>query len=235
MNNRTTKIYINTRDTEVGSTTQRAATISGYMNVTLTDEYDPTISVVKKYHINTTRPKDEKLGHWRAGFLGRLASYKSYYKSEFENVKVKTGNIVEDRGLVGDGNGGKKRIKKTVACWIAAYDEKVLAFEVHYPTGAIFRTTDVVVNTNDLGQRETDFLDCEIATDETINTFVVMAERKQSTRRKRSDSKLSIQDEETMLQMMKQKYKQKDIAAHFGITQPMVSKMKKHFKQQGQL
>lgn len=230
MNNRTTKIYINVQDTAVGDTTQLADTISGYMKVTLTDEYDETINVVKQYYINTTRPADENLGHWRNGYLGRLASYKSYYKSEFENVKIKAGNIVEDKGAA-DG----KRYKKTVACWIAAYDEKVLAFEIHYPTGAIFRTTDVNIATNNLFQRETDWLQCDKVADETQSDFVVMAERKQSTRRKRSDSKLSIQDEEVMLQMMKQKYKQKDIATHFGITQPMVSKMKKHFKELGQL
>ena len=225
MNTRTTKIFINTQDTEVGNVTYYDGTLSGYMNVTLTDEFDETISVIKQYHITTTkRTEVDHLGHWRAGYLGRAESYRSYYGSEFENVRVKTGSISESI------NNNKGR--RNVACWIAAYDDKILAFEIHYPNGSIFRVTDLVISKNALLQRESDWLLCENTVD---RNFVVMAERKETLRRKRVDSKLSVVDEEKILEMMKDKLTQKYIANFFNVTQPLISQLKKRFKDEGLL
>ncbi|SGY90308.1 hypothetical protein [Moritella viscosa] len=229
MNTRTTKIFINDHNTEIDKTTFLAGTISGYMTITLQDEDDVTAISTQQYFINTTQPTLDILSYWRAGYIGRYESYKAYYKAEFENVQIKRGNIVKSI------NGGKG--KKVVACWIAAYDKDILAFEVHYPSGGIFRATDIHMGVNHLEQRATDSIPCNKITDDLAQyPLVAMSTPKEKVTHRRKGMKLSIEDEAAILDLLKNSnIKQKAIAERFGVKPSYITNKKTKWKNEGKL
>ncbi|MFM2580623.1 hypothetical protein [Vibrio fortis] len=232
---RTTKIYINDEDTVIGSSTKLAGTLSGYVHVTTVfDEEIPDAKMTAQYRITTTTPSLDVLKAWSAMYEGAITSYKLHYKQNYEGVKVKFGNLIQERNLAM----GVMR-DTVVGCWVAAYDENVIAFQIHYPSGAIFQSHDVAMGLNTYKQRETEVIEAvkQQRFDPTIKMSkpVIKASR-------RKGSKLSFDDERSIAEMLtaktdvgKKKYKQQDIAERFNVSSMAISKLKKTLQSEGKI
>lgn len=216
-----TKVFINDYDTQIGNALYFKDTLTGYVRTYIKHPHSG-VEAVEQYRITTARPKVEVLGDWDHAYLGFLRSFKKYYKNNFKNAKVSSGNIIIDRdGLKGP---------KAIACWMAAYDKKVLTFQIHFATGRVFQTTDVCIGVNTNDQRETEFLSCIEKGEK--DSYVELATR-QIQRRK--GGKLTQEQEAEIRQLIRDKEKLKDIAARYGVTQPYISKLKKQFLEDGLL
>lgn len=226
---RSTKVFINDQDTTIGNAKYLATTLSGYVSVVFQDPDDETTVLRQQFDISTTQPAIDQLGHFRAGYLGRYESYKSYYKAEFQNVIVKRGNLTKKI------NGGLG--SKFVACWIAAYDDRVLVFEIHYPNGSIYRTSDVDIQRNEHLQRVTEWLPALKGSTE--DPCIQMSQPSLVKQSRREGTKLTLADEAHILhdlQNMKTTgMKQSLIAKRFGVTSAYISKLKKQLIADGKL
>jgi hypothetical protein len=232
---RTTKIYINDHDTVIGKSTKYAGTLSGYVYITtILDEEIPDQVAKCQYRITTTKPDLTVLNDWDSMFNGAVDSYKKHYSKNYEGVSIKFGNIVQERnlqlGIMRDVN---------VACWVAAYDKNVIAFQIHYPSGAIFQSHDVAMGTNAHGQRE-----CEIvpATKTTLDPSIKMTVLKDNKKtHRREGAKLSFSDEAEILHCLQDKKAGKSkitgalLATQYQVSRMAISKLKTRFEADGLL
>lgn len=231
---RTTKIYINDQDTVIGASTKHAGTLSGYVHVTTVfDPELPESKMTAQYRITTTTPSVSVLSDWDAMYKGAVISYKKHYKNNYENVSVKCGDIIQERNL----QMGVMR-DTVVACWVAAYDKNVIAFQIHYPSGAIFQSHDIAMGINARQQRETDNV---VAVKTTCDPSIKMSTPKVKESR-RKGSKLSFEDEQGIIAKVlartadgKKQFKQKDIAHSYNVTPMAISKLIKTLKAEGKL
>lgn len=236
---RQTKVYINDRATEVGSAKYMEGTLSGYVQViTYPDPCVPDVPVVQQYMIKTTRPISSVLGDWEDAYLGYLKSFKKHYSNNYDGtVRVRSGNIVLPR----DGECGPR----VVACWMAAYDDTVLAFQVHWANGKCFQTNDIHISRNVHGQRETEYLPqiekssmdeyIRMSTDEYDPVLEVQQPVVDSSRVVRGSGRLSLLDQVQILELLRSKTKQSFIAKKYKVSAPYISKLKKQFIEDGRL
>jgi hypothetical protein len=232
---RTTKIYINDQDTIIGQSTKKAGTLSGYVYITtILDEEVPDQVAKCQYRITTTTPDTKVLNDWDSMFNGAVESYKKHYSKNYEGVSIKCGNIVQERnlqlGIMRDVN---------VACWVAAYDQNVIAFQIHYPSGAIFQSHDVAMSTNANGQRECDIV---TATKTTFDPSIKMTVLKGGEKtHRREGSKLSFSDEAEILRCLQDKKAGKSkitgalLATQYQVSKMAISKLKSRFEAEGKL
>ncbi|MEZ8372417.1 hypothetical protein AB6C94_23820 [Vibrio splendidus] len=218
------KIFINDVDLMLHNSTQLADTISGKMYVTMVDADVPDERSTSEYFINTARPKEEHLGIWSDRFKGSLKSHNQYAKLN-KDIKVASGNFIKSI------NGGKG--KKAIGCFIAVFDKQKISFEVHYNSPKLFYVEDIVTKHNIHNQRETELLTLSEGRTDIASLFPVTQSKAKV--RRRTNSKLTLQDEDDILHSLKMGNKQKDIAARFQVSQPIISKLKAKFTSQGLL
>ncbi|MFA0038201.1 hypothetical protein AB4423_15975 [Vibrio chagasii] len=219
------KIFINDVEVLIQNSKQSADTVSGKMYVTMTDIDVPDEKSTSGYFINTARPMTDCLDVWLQRFKGSLKSHREYAKLN-KDIKVATGNIIK---TINAGDKGKKAI----GCFIAVFDKQKISFEVHYNSPKLFYVEDVVTKHNIHNQRETELLTLSEGNTNIASLFPVTQSK--ATVRRRTNSKLTLQDEEDILHALKMGNKQKDIAARFQVSQPIVSKLKAKFTSQGLL
>lgn len=230
MEKRTTKIFINSKDTVFDNNVQFKDTVSGYLIVTLHSNFT-TESLSTQYYINTARPQKDQLGVWGDRFDGTLSSYRKYAKI-CDGVKIAAGNIVKP---INNGTG-----RKFVACFIAVFNNDKIYFNIHYPTEiGVFYVDDVIIGKNMHDQYETDMLDVQDGNGDISEVFQPI-----SVVKKHGSSALTyIQESEVLHRLQlaeqggehKKQNSQKLIAESMNVTQPVISKLKARFKKEGLL
>lgn len=188
------------------------------------------------------------LGPWVHGYVGRFKSFVDYYAMNYEGVNVTQGHIytLENQQL---SQGGFKEIRKNIACWIAAQDECLISFEVHFPNGRIWQSKNFIEVDKSKTQYEcgiTDLMNIMDQQDMTLvagsvsNNLIKMSNAKGETtirleEPRHANNSLSVEQERLILEMFKQKVKGKDIAVRFKISATKVSFLKTKFKTLGWL
>lgn len=111
--------------------------ITGYVRVHNHNEMGD--SHTKQYHVQSVKQfKDINsavLGCWQDGYVGRVKSYTKYYKIERDGVTTAFGHVYK---LVQRETNASREV---IGCFVAAYDEHYMTFEMHLPNGNIWQST----------------------------------------------------------------------------------------------
>lgn len=185
---------------------------------------------VTKHGTKHSKLSVDKLGNWKAGFLGRLESYKLHIKENYEHGKVLCGNVVREWDTSNGTNGNDY----SVGCFIAAFDDEVLYFEVHYNTGAIERIDGAdIITIKEVNQIATQQMK-QIDRSDSLNNVKLSSPRKEH-----GNSNLSAEYVRIATYMLKVGDSCKNICTHLSITDAKkkrsVSNLKAKLKKSGEL
>lgn len=138
----TTKLYLRIADS-MKKVTRTAGQISGYMNVNGVDALD--VPWRTSYTIQTVQEvknvQAKILGVWAPSYKGRVQSFIMQYVGQRDGVQVKYGHIQLEKYVPATENKKANTTWDNVACWVAAYDDNLMTFEIHLKSGAIYQST----------------------------------------------------------------------------------------------
>ncbi|MCX4071924.1 hypothetical protein [Aeromonas caviae] len=138
----TTKLFLRIADS-MKKVTRTAGQISGYMNVNGVDPLN--VPWRTSYTIQTVQEvrnvQAKILGVWAPSYKGRVQSFIMQYVGQRDGVQVKFGHIQLEKYIPATEDKKANTTWENVACWVAAYDDNLMTFEIHLKSGAIYQST----------------------------------------------------------------------------------------------